>query len=301
MIRSHEMLRVAGRALHLLPDAGREDVVAYVRGQQQPDGGFRGRAAGSDLYYTVFGGSCLMALHRPPLAGPVRRYLEALGDGANLDFVHQASLARCWAALAVPLLPSRRARALLPLLERHRADDGGYAPAAAGSAHGTIYGGFLAFLAYDEARVPLPQPDTLLASVRSLRTPDGGYANAPGVAGATTPATAAAVLLQQWIAAAADPAACAALQACACDTGGYKASPIAPAPDLLSTGTALFALHVAGVAPVAAATAGHLDFVESLWHASGGFCGHAADWLPDCEYTFYALLAMGACSSGDAA
>ncbi len=301
MIRSHEMLRVAGRALRLLQDADRDDVVAYVRGQIQPDGGFRGRATASDLYYTVFGGSCLLALNRPPSPLALRRYLETFGDGADLDFVHQASLARCWAALAVPLLPSRRARALLPRLERYRADDGGYGSAAPGSAHGTIYGGFLAFLTYEEARLPLPQPDALLAGVRALRTPDGGYANAPGVAGATTPATAAAILLQQWIAAAADPAACAALQSCACDTGGYKASPTAPAPDLLSTGTALFALHVAGVAPVAAATAGHLDFVESLWHASGGFCGHAADLLPDCEYTFYGLLTMGACSSGDAA
>ena len=298
MSQSNDMLWVAGRASRLLRDADREDVIAYVRGQQQPDGGFRGRATGSDLYYTVFGGSCLLALHRPPRPSAVRLYLETFGDGASLDFVHLASCARCWAALSLPLLTSRRARALLPRLEQYRADDGGYDPAAPGAARGTVYGGFLAFLTYEETRVALPRPNELLGSIRALRTPDGGYANAPGVAGSTTTATAAAILLQRWIADTVDPAAIAALQSCACGTGGYHAFVGAPGPDLLSTATALFALHAAGIEPASPEAARHLDFVESLWHASGGFCGHAADPLPDCEYTFYALLAMGACAAG---
>ena len=299
MSQSYDMLRLAGRATQLLRDADREDVIAYVHGQIQPDGGFRGRATGSDLYYTVFGGSCLLARNRPPRPSAVRQYLETFGDGATLDFVHLVSCARCWAALSLPLLlMSRRARALLPRLERYRANDGGYDPAAPGAARGTVYGGFLAFLAYDESRVALPRPDGLLGSIRALRTPDGGYANAPGVVGSTTTATAAAILLQQWIAGAVDPATITALQSCACGTGGYHAFAGAPAPDLLSTATALFALHVAGVNPASEAAARHLDFVESLWHESGGFCGHAAEFLPDCEYTFYALLTMGACALG---
>ena len=295
--KSREMLQIAGRATQLLDDADRADVAAFVRGLQQPDGGFRGRAAGSDLYYTVFGVSCLLALKRPPNPLAVQRYLESMGDGTALDFVHLASLARCWAGLSLGLLPSRRARALLPRMEQYRAADGGYNPAAPGASHGTVYGGFLAFLTYEEARNALPDAAALLASVRALRTPDGGYANAPGVAGSTTTATAAAMLLQQWLADAADPAAGAALQACASAAGGYLAFPGAPGPDLLSTATALVALHAAGIRPEPAAAARHLDFVESLWHESGGFCGHAADSVPDCEYTFYALLTMGACAA----
>ncbi|MBT7298332.1 MAG: hypothetical protein HN849_02405, partial [Victivallales bacterium] len=34
-------------------------------------------------------------------------------------------------------------------------------------------------------------------------------------------------------------------------------------------------------------------FVESCWDESGGF-GAIPDTTPDCEYTFYALLALGA-------
>ena len=36
-----------------------------------------------------------------------------------------------------------------------------------------------------------------------------------------------------------------------------------------------------------------LDFIDSLWTNSGGFYGSWGDDLQDCEYTFYALLALG--------
>ena len=289
------MLRVASRATRLLEDTDRDDVVAYVRSQIQPDGGFRGRADVSDLYYTVFGCGCLLALNRPPAPGPLRRYLATFGEGAQLDFVHLASCARCWAGLSLPIWMSRRALGMLPRLEGYRTSDGGY-EVTPSAAQGTVYAAFLAFLTYEETRTPLPRPQALLASVRALRSSDGGYANASGLAGSTTTATAAAILLQQWMAQAEDPAAVAALQACACPTGGYYAFVGAPGPDLLSTATALFALQIAGVPLAPALAARHMDLVESLWHESGGFCGHATESQPDVEYTFYALLTMGACA-----
>ena len=36
-----------------------------------------------------------------------------------------------------------------------------------------------------------------------------------------------------------------------------------------------------------------LDFVDSLWTNRGGFFGTWADDTVDCEYTYYALLALG--------
>jgi hypothetical protein len=36
-----------------------------------------------------------------------------------------------------------------------------------------------------------------------------------------------------------------------------------------------------------------LDFVDSLWTNRGGFYGTWADDAADCEYTYYALLALG--------
>jgi hypothetical protein len=63
-------------------------------------------------------------------------------------------------------------------------------------------------------------------------------------------------------------------------------------PDLLSTATALHAL--AGLAvPLAPVRERCLDFLDSLWTNAGGFYGHWADDHLDCEYTFYALMALG--------
>ena len=65
----------------------------------------------------------------------------------------------------------------------------------------------------------------------------------------------------------------------------------APMPDLLSTATALHALsgHHVSFAHLKEPT---LDFLDTLW-TGRAFCGNWADDEPDCEYTYYALLAMG--------
>ena len=65
-----------------------------------------------------------------------------------------------------------------------------------------------------------------------------------------------------------------------------------PAPDLLSTATAIHALAGAHV-PLAPIKEPCLDFIDSLWSNSGGFYGSWGDDVQDCEYTWYALLALG--------
>jgi hypothetical protein len=287
------MVLTAARAGRLMQSAGKDEIVRYVRSQLQSDGGFCGRAPASDLYYTVFGLACLAALSCPVPEALVLRYLEAIGEGSALDFVHLASGARCWAALSSPA-SAGRGRAFLHRMEAYRSRDGGYHHLEKEAAQGTVYGGFLAFLAYEETGEQLPGPDALLTSIRVLRTEDGGYANAAGLSLSSTTATSAALLLQHWIAGAVEEASVQALHACACTTGGFLAFAGAPGPDLLSTATALYALRLAGAPP--ASTAPHEAFVESLWADNGGFCGHPADPVTDCEYTFYALLALGACA-----
>jgi hypothetical protein len=63
-------------------------------------------------------------------------------------------------------------------------------------------------------------------------------------------------------------------------------------PDLLSTATALHALSALH-APFDDIREPCLDFVDSLWTSQGAFYGTWADETPDCEYTFYGLLALG--------
>ena len=77
--------------------------------------------------------------------------------------------------------------------------------------------------------------------------------------------------------------------------GGFLAIPAAPIPDLLSTATALHALAVTKF-DLNTVKEKNLDFVDTLWHAKGGFYGNWTDSIVDCEYTYYALVTLGLCA-----
>ncbi len=275
------MLQVARLAPTLLREAG-EHVVDFLRGQFNGDGGVKDRAGKSDLYYTVFGLEGLIALRQEPPAEKVRPYLEAFGDGENLDLVHLTCLARCWAALGRGVLGAETARRLAARIESFRAPDGGY---------GSVYHGFLAFGSLQDLGVELPDPGGLGRSIASLAREDGSFGNQAGLPVGTTPTTAGAVTLLRNLGATVPAAAGEWLLARARPEGGFAASKDAPIPDLLSTATALHALAGMKVSFT------HLkelclDFVDTLW-TGRAFCGNWSDDIQDCEYTYYALLSLG--------
>lgn len=282
------MLQVARLSPTLLGDAA--DLTArFLSSRLNPDGGFQDRDGGSDLYYTVFGLEALIALRRDLPAGEVRRFLERHDDPDELDFVHTACLARCWADIGAA--GEAPGEALLARLETFRTPDGGYSPTDEAD-HGTAYGCFLALGAYEDLGASVDDPDRLLGCLAGLRAADGGYGNQLGVPVGLTPPTAAAITVQRRLSRPADRDATEWLRARHLPAGGFCASPSTPVPDLLSTATALHALTGAH-APLEPIKESCLDFVDSLWSNSGGFYGSWADDVQDCEYTFYALLALG--------
>ena len=262
------MLQVARLAPKLLADSS-SLVQQFITSQLQPGGGFADRAGRPDLYYTVFGLESLLALCKEVPAAATSAYLSSFGNGQGLDFVHLCCLARCWASVArdVPSAP-----AILENLEAFRRSDGGYDA-------GTVYTGFLALGAYQDLRTPLPDAGRLLASLRPLH---------PGL----TTTTAAAVMLLRHLGEPPSPALGEWLLAQAHPQGGFRALPGAPIPDLLSTATALHALSAMHI-PIDAIRENCLDFIDTLWVNRGAFHGSWADDELDCEYTYYALLALG--------
>ena len=247
------MLQVARLAPNLLREAS-SPVAEYFLSRFNDDGGATDRAGQSDLYYTVFALEGLIALQRE-LPPRVRLFLESFGDGEDLDLVHLCCLARCWAALKQPA-PDLAGR----IEERWDRD--------------SVYHGFLVWGALqDLGREPEPFP---------LR--DGSLAQ-------TTPTTAAAVTLLRQMQLPVPEDAVNWLLARAHPEGGFAATKDAPLPDLLSTATALHALSGQQVS-FAHLKEKTLDFLDTLW-TGNAFCGNWADDEPDCEYTYYALLAMG--------
>jgi prenyltransferase beta subunit len=290
-----QMLQVARRAPKMLGESA-ELVREFLLRQQNDDGGFTDRNGQSDLYYTVFAVDGLLALEPQPSASvpaqsPYRKGLESYVKGLveikRLDFVHLCCLARCLAALEM----KSQARPVLERLEAFRAADGGYNPAPASEA-GTAYGAFLALGAFQDAGADLPAALRLVQSLKLLETDDGAWANDRRVRTGSTNATAAAVTLLRNLEMPVNAAVAGWLLARRHAGGGFCASPAAPMPDLLSTATALHAL--AGLeTPLADIRDPCLDFIDTLWTNDGAFYGHWGDDHLDCEYTFYALLALG--------
>lgn len=284
------MLQAARRAPHLLGESTAL-VAAFLRSQLNSDGGFSDRGGQSDLYYTVFGIEGLLALEADIPVARVADYLKSFGAGEDLDFVHTTCLARCWAALPGQTCPVQTREKLIQRVASFRSDDGAY-NANPGSEEGTLYGCFLAVGACQDLDHEIPGRREVLDCIAHLRADDGGYANGDDLPMGLTPPTAAAASLllhlgepvptglSDWLLERHRP------------EGGFFATPLAPIPDLLSTATALHALGEMKT-DLSRLRESCLDFIDSLWTNRGAFHGSWVDDKVDCEYTYYALMALG--------
>jgi hypothetical protein len=180
-------------------------------------------------------------------------------------------------------------------LDRYRSADGGYSHEREHAPQGTLYAAYLVEQAHRDAGIAWRDPERTITALDTLCTPDGGYTNHSGTpCGTTTATAAAAVLLTRYGKREQARQAVDYLAKLRHPDGGYRAAPTVPLPDLLSTATALYAeslcVPLTEKPPFLPTTA----FIESLWNSDGGFRSHAADPVSDVEYTFYALLALGA-------
>ncbi|MBN2450895.1 MAG: hypothetical protein JXR77_10930 [Lentisphaeria bacterium] len=284
-----DLARTAARTRRLLAPEAVARVAAFTQTCRTQEGAFRGRGPASDLYYTLFGLAVLRALRCGVLSRDLAAYLDRqpLGD---LDLVHLASLVQC-RRLLHPLGVSRRFRDdAMTALARFLTPDGGFSEVS-GHTRSTAYGTYLGVLAYEILGCRLPDPGaTAVAACRHLMPAPGG---AP-LSGSLNALCSAALVAHALCGRLALDRIAAAIHGFRDFEGGYRAHASAPCPDLLSTAVAAFALKRFGVplrGPDAVATA---SFVQGLWHENGGFLGWLDDRTADCEYTFYALLALGA-------
>jgi hypothetical protein len=283
-----DLLRLSRRAARLLTPAALSRVGAFVDSCRAADGGYRGRGGqGGDVYYTLFGvlaGRIAGAADDGRSVGP---FLDRQSPEA-LDLPHLTALVQ-GLRLGHPLgLPRRRRDTYARALSRYRSPDGGFAETP-GGARGSAYALYLALLCHEALGESLPRADAAAAAAAALLEEE-----LAGVCGGLQRLV-AAVLAQQALGGAV-PAAriCESLRACGGPCGGFRAHAKAPWCDLLSTAVAAFGLWRIGAPLRGQDAAGTAQFVHSLWDPTGGFCGSALDSAPDCEYTFYGLLTLGA-------
>ncbi|MFO0867862.1 MAG: prenyltransferase/squalene oxidase repeat-containing protein [Pirellulales bacterium] len=281
-----------------LAEADRNRHATYLRAAQQADGGFAGREGGSDLYYTSFGlrGLAVLGELYGATAERAAEFLRGRLSGKEsiVDFLSLIYSARLLAAAAgvdpladaTPLWRDAVAEAL----HRLRRTDGGYAKGPEGHASST-YHTFLVVLCLQLIDRPVPEPEQIVAFLRTQACEEGGFREIRAGKRAGTNPTAAAVGTLRALGAltpADRESTLDFLVNMQNDEGGLRANTRIPIADLLSTFTGLVtlidldALHEID-APAA------LRFVRGLELPGGGFHGAAWDAAHDVEYTFYGL------------
>ncbi len=137
--------RALSRGGASLDAAARASVGKFIVSQLNANGGFRGRSAASDLYYTVFGLECARAVTLELPTDTIRRFVESK-ESEPLDFVHLTCLARCldilWPADEGPAWCAR----LKARLDQHARPEGGH-HRKPGQRSGSVYESFLGALA----------------------------------------------------------------------------------------------------------------------------------------------------------
>ncbi len=229
-----------------------------------------------DLYYTLFGVFCCDALDVRWDREALRRHLVRPGPRSGPPI--RADARRVQQLCGVCLAPTVGLRGVAARLR-------GLASVAfaMGAARRDAYAAFWGCLALEALGIPPPWP--VLARGR-------------GGAGGSTARVAARLVVLTRAGRSGQPEGrrlVAWLQARRDKTGGYATGPLAPAPDLLSTAVAIFALTRAGVAQTPSELTGHLAFVSGCATPDGFWADRPEQALGDCEFGFYALLALGAC------
>lgn len=289
MTLRQEMLRAAGRATKSLGAARRDAAAKFVLGQQDASGAWKNRQGKPDLYYTVFGIDCAIALGLPVSWAAVKSYMETLGDVAGMDLAHTACMCRAWAAIGQPM-PADLSRRIVERIESFRCADGGFHHFDKGPC-GSAYGSFVAMGAYEDLGARMPNVEGVLASLASLGRADGSFCNEPDMPASSLSTSAAAAVLAH-LGRPLPPGMATWLLSCHQPEGGFAAFLELPMADLLSTATTIHALAAIG-APLDAVAEATGRYVQSLLTPAGGFAGSQGDPTPDVEYTFYGLLAAG--------
>ncbi|MBC7856365.1 MAG: terpene cyclase/mutase family protein [Pirellulaceae bacterium] len=290
------------RGIAELPEEFRARQVKYLLSAQREDGGFAGREGGSDLYYTGFALRSLAMLgdlYGPP-AEQAATFLRSRMSGQEsivdfLSLIYGGMLLQ--SAAGVDIFEQAAATwrdSIAAALDNLRRDDGGYAKGAEGNASST-YHTFLVLLVLELIEKSPPEPQKVIAFLRSQHAEEGGFREIRASKRAGTNPTAAAIGTLRILDALDESTRMDTMDFLAemqTDEGGLRANTRIPIADLLSTFTGLLTLQdLGGQQEIDLAEV--KKFVQSLSRDEGGFHGAIWDQSHDVEYSFYGLGCMG--------
>ena len=286
--------RILPGMLHEKPER-REELRTYFLTALDQNGGFRGRKGSGDIYYSAFalrGLFLLGMLDDEKLLTRVAGFLETELYRNDLMPAEIFSWAFCatlvYTVQGKKILPEQ-ITGLLERWERFRCVDGCFA-ASKNSALSSTYTIFLAAVLYEllgeSERIRAIPVEVVFERQRS----DGGFVELSPLQYSGTNPTAAAVGLLTLLEIPLPDKSKTVDFLCRCQqsAGGFQAHTRIPMPDLLSSFSAVTALHDLGAADHVNRSALR-NFVTSLRSPDGGFFGMLLDQQSDVEYTFYGM------------
>jgi len=285
-----EFFNAARRGLRSFSNEEREQLKTFVEDKILEDGSFAGFKNESDLYMSSFGFALQTLLHSDKYSEASTAYLQSKDHGENLDFLHIVSLSRCWRFYSHASLESGIHEKIAEKLEYNRCNDGAWNQAS-GTHFSSVYGFYLAIAAYQNLDVSAPDEVKLVKTLKGLKSKDGYFGTDHGAVSASTPATAMAILLLNYLE---EPNALFVdwLLKQQHSDGGFRAVAQMPFSDTQSTVYALFALSVAAPEEFAKVKGDAGKFLLSM-KKEGGFLGHCRDTESNVENTYFALAGLG--------
>ena len=281
-----------------LPESVRDSHTAYILNAQQPDGGYRGRESGSDLYYTSFAlrGLAISGMLHGPSAERAAIFLRDQLDKeiAAVDLIASIySVKLLQASAGLDVLQEKETAwhdRLVEFLNSCQRPDGGYARGP-DNPRSSTYQTFLSLICFELLNASPEDPDATICFLKSQQRDDGGFVEFAPMRRSGTNPTAAAIggfkILDQ-IPDALRTDVAEFLVGMQTSEGGLRANTRIPIADLLSSFTGLFTLVELGEQDRL-----QLDqlahFVSQLAENDSGFCAALWDTDTDVEYTFYGL------------
>ena len=266
---------VLKKGVGLLDEETQAELRAWVNSQQNEAGGFSDRGGACDLYYTLFGFFLADALEMERVMSRLKVYVKNIAKDESVMGINLF----CAAILHSSLFPDDpETGKFIRRIRKIKDGDGTF---------NGEYSRFLVVLSLIYLRDHLGAWKALKAFGRANRNKD----RQENERGRPCPVVAAALILA-FIKSGFKIGDASQIMAFYQGNGGFAALADAPAPDLLSTAVALFALQFLGY-DMCLIRPDCMEFVETLYQ-NGGFRGSPQDDYVDVEYTFYGLLALGA-------
>jgi prenyltransferase beta subunit len=279
-----------------------EIIRKFLKSQITDDGMFCNRAGNSDLYYTMFGLCCSIALGNIPIdIKRIKIYLNKININ-KLDLVHLASYIRIKLLIKLYYIPDFIRKFILShninlsffedkisieyLIKIMKKNDNSLFPCYNKF---SPYSLFLYLGSAQDCGLKLNKIG-FIRKLKTFKNKNNTWRNVKEFKISSLNSTVASLIINRNFAEEIKSETIEFLKHQQCENGGFLAEKNAFVPDLLSTSTALFTLSLLNKKAKYSAE----EFIKNHWLESGGFSGTVLDDLADCEYTFYGLLALGA-------